>query len=54
MYIDNERFTAFYDKNQPGTAAFLRDAIHIYTGIKKIICLAEKKAIGEKTSRAGR
>ncbi|MBE4909659.1 MerR family transcriptional regulator [Bacillus luteolus] len=34
MYVDDERFTAFYDKEQPGTAAFLRDAIHIYTGFK--------------------
>lgn len=35
MYIDDERFTAYYDKEQPGTAAFLRDAIFIYTGTKK-------------------
>ncbi|WP_129729166.1 MerR family transcriptional regulator [Ectobacillus funiculus] len=35
MYVDDERFTAYYDKNQPGTALFLRDAIHIYTGLKK-------------------
>ncbi|MET3506173.1 MerR family transcriptional regulator [Halalkalibacter oceani] len=34
MYVDDERFTAFYDKKQPGVAAFLRDAIHIYTGSK--------------------
>ncbi len=34
MYVDDERFTAYYDKDQPGTAAFLRDAIHIYTGMK--------------------
>lgn len=33
MYVDDERFTAYYDKNQPGTAAFLRDAILIYTGM---------------------
>lgn len=32
MYVDDERFTAFYDKKQPGLAAFLRDAIFIYTG----------------------
>lgn len=32
MYVDDERFTAYYDKEQPGTAAFLRDAIYIYTG----------------------
>jgi DNA-binding transcriptional MerR regulator len=35
MYVDDERFTAYYDKDQPGTAQFLRDAIHIYTGMKK-------------------
>lgn len=31
MYVDDERFTAYYDKDQPGTARFLRDAIFIYT-----------------------
>ncbi|MNR05059.1 HTH-type transcriptional activator TipA [compost metagenome] len=31
MYVDDERFKAYYDVNQPGTAEFLRDAIHIYT-----------------------
>ncbi|MBB6216118.1 DNA-binding transcriptional MerR regulator [Anaerosolibacter carboniphilus] len=35
MYVDDERFRAFYDKEQPGTAEFLRDAILIYTGMKK-------------------
>lgn len=35
MYVDDERFKAYYDKEQPGTAEFLRDAIHIYTGTKK-------------------
>jgi DNA-binding transcriptional MerR regulator len=34
MYVDDERFTAYYDKAQPGTAEFLRDAIWIYTGMK--------------------
>jgi Predicted transcriptional regulators len=34
MYVDDERFTAYYDKKQPGLAAFLRDAIWIYTGQK--------------------
>jgi len=34
MYVDDERFTAYYDKKQPGTAAFLRDAVLIYTGMK--------------------
>ncbi|KXG74879.1 MerR family transcriptional regulator [Thermotalea metallivorans] len=35
MYVEDERFKAYYDKEQPGTAAFLRDAILIYTGMKK-------------------
>ncbi|MFS0864781.1 MerR family transcriptional regulator [Fredinandcohnia sp. 179-A 10B2 NHS] len=35
MYVDDERFTAYYDKEQPGTAEFLRDAVHIFTGQKK-------------------
>jgi DNA-binding transcriptional MerR regulator len=35
MYVDDERFTAYYDKEQPGLAAFLRDAVFIYTGTKK-------------------
>ncbi|ATW27476.1 MerR family transcriptional regulator [Candidatus Formimonas warabiya] len=35
MYVDDARFTAYYDEKQPGTAAFLRDAILIYTGMKK-------------------
>ncbi|MGJ7911606.1 MerR family transcriptional regulator [Neobacillus sp. LXY-1] len=35
MYVDDERFKAYYDKEQPGTAEFLRDAIQIYTGLKK-------------------
>lgn len=34
MYVDDERFTAYYDKDQPGMAKFLRDAIFIYTGMK--------------------
>lgn len=34
MYVDDERFTAHYDEQHPGTALFLRDAIHIYTGMK--------------------
>ena len=34
MYVDDERFTVYYDKEQPGVAAFLRDAVHIYTGMK--------------------
>jgi DNA-binding transcriptional MerR regulator len=31
MYVEDERFKAYYDKEQPGTAEFLRDAILIYT-----------------------
>ena len=33
MYVDDERFTAYYDVKTPGTAVFLRDAILIYTGM---------------------
>ncbi|WP_446898918.1 MerR family transcriptional regulator [Clostridium sp. LBM24168] len=35
MYVDDSRFNAYYDRSQPGTAKFLRDAILIYTKIKK-------------------
>lgn len=35
MYVDDERFTAYYDKEQPGLAEFLRDAVLIYTGMNK-------------------
>lgn len=35
MYVDDERFRAYYDKNEPGVAEFLRDAILIYTGMKE-------------------
>ncbi|ASJ54767.1 MerR family transcriptional regulator [Brevibacillus formosus] len=31
MYVDDPRFTAYYDKDQPGVAEFLRDAVAIYT-----------------------
>lgn len=30
MYVDDERFTAYYDKIIPGCAIFLRDAMQIY------------------------
>ena len=30
MYVDDPRFTAYYDKISPGCAAFLRDAVLIY------------------------
>lgn len=33
MYVDDERFKAYYDAKQPGLAAFLRDAVQIYTGL---------------------
>lgn len=35
MYVDDERFTQYYDKVQPGMALFLRDAILIYTDMKQ-------------------
>lgn len=36
MYVDDERFTAYYDeKLKPGCAEFLRDAVLIFTGMKK-------------------
>ncbi|MGN7470124.1 MerR family transcriptional regulator [Brevibacillus sp. SAFN-007a] len=31
MYVDDPRFTAYYEKIKPGAAAFLRDAVLIYT-----------------------
>ena len=34
MYVDDERFTKYYDQHQPGLAQFLRDAVYIYTGMK--------------------
>lgn len=34
MYVADERFTQYYDKEQPGLAAFLRDAVLIYTSSK--------------------
>ncbi|WP_334072759.1 MULTISPECIES: MerR family transcriptional regulator [Paenibacillus] len=34
MYVADERFKTYYDKNGPGTAEFLRDAVLIYTGKK--------------------
>ncbi|MDR3584745.1 MAG: MerR family transcriptional regulator [Desulfosporosinus sp.] len=35
MYVDDPRFTAYYDKKQPGAAKFLRDAVQVYTGLKQ-------------------
>ncbi len=34
MYVDDPRFTAYYDKIRPGAAVFLRDAIHKWTGLQ--------------------
>ncbi|MBH8605574.1 MerR family transcriptional regulator [Thermoactinomyces sp. CICC 10522] len=34
MYVDDERFKAYYEK-QPGMTEFLRDAILIFTGMRK-------------------
>lgn len=34
MYVDDERFKAYYDKVHPKGAEFLRDAVFIYTGMK--------------------
>jgi len=36
MYAEDKRFTEYYDKEQPGMAAFFRDAILIHTGMNKI------------------
>jgi len=35
MYVEDERFSAYYDKRKPGMAKFLRDAVMIYTGMNK-------------------
>ncbi len=35
MYVEDERFKAYYDEKQPGGAEFLRDAILIYTGMNE-------------------
>ncbi|WP_027410292.1 MerR family transcriptional regulator [Anoxybacteroides tepidamans] len=34
MYVDDERFAAYYERKHPGAAKFFRDAILIYTGLK--------------------
>lgn len=34
MYVDDERFTEYYDRIAPGCTIFLRDAMRIYTGCK--------------------
>jgi DNA-binding transcriptional MerR regulator len=33
MYVDDSRFTAYYDVIAPGITVFLRDAVNIYTGM---------------------
>ena len=33
MYVDDERFTAYYDKNVKGCAAFLREAVLAWLGM---------------------
>ncbi len=33
MYVADERFKVYYDKHRPGTAQFLCDAIHAFTGL---------------------
>ena len=35
MYVEDSRFKAYYDRKQPGTAEFLREAVLIYTGIRE-------------------
>jgi len=32
MYVEDERFKAYYDEITPGAAEFLRDAVLVYTG----------------------
>lgn len=35
MYVEDKRFTAFYDKFRPGLAKFVRDAINYYCDLRK-------------------
>ena len=35
MYVDDPRFSAYYDQVQSGAAVFLRDAILLYTDAKE-------------------
>lgn len=35
LYAEDERLAAYYDRLRPGAAAFLRDAILIYTGMEE-------------------
>lgn len=34
MYVDDPRFTAYYDAIEPGCAVFLRDAMRVYTRVE--------------------
>jgi len=34
MYVDDQRFTAYYDKIATGCAVFLRDALAVYCKAK--------------------
>ncbi|AST00561.1 MerR family transcriptional regulator [Geobacillus thermocatenulatus] len=34
LYVEDERFKAYYDRVHPGAAEFLKEAILIYTGMK--------------------
>ena len=38
IYVDDERYTAYYGKDEPGTASFLRRVILIYTRTKAWTC----------------
>ncbi|WAA10998.1 MerR family transcriptional regulator [Fervidibacillus albus] len=35
LYVEDERFKAYYEKVAPGAAQFLREAIHYFTGLKQ-------------------
>jgi DNA-binding transcriptional MerR regulator len=35
MYVEDPRFSAYYEQVQPGAATFLRDAILVYTGVRE-------------------
>jgi hypothetical protein len=35
VYVDDPRFAAYYDAIEPGAAAFLRDAVLIFTERKQ-------------------
>lgn len=35
MYVDDPRFSAYYEKIAPGATVFLRDAMRIFTGVEE-------------------